>query len=83
MATARKKTTAWTRLLKAKGRECRGGSKANTRKAANAYIKDAVKKGKSKTTATASANKVLNRSCKTAVGKPKRKTARRKTARRR
>ncbi len=83
MATtsARKKTTAYQRLVKAKTRQCRGtATAADVNKAATAYVQDAVKKGRTKTDAERSATKVKNRSCKTAVAGTKRKTtSKRKT----
>lgn len=55
---------AYQQLIKAKAANCRGtGSKATVRKKASAYVRSAVKSGKSKREATASANRVLNRSC--------------------
>jgi hypothetical protein len=85
MATAtRKKVTAYMRLVKAKARQCRGtATAADVNKAATAYVKDAVTKGKSKTDAERSASKVKNRSCKTKVaGTRKRKTTAKRTTRR-
>lgn len=82
--TAKKKTTAYQRLVKAKTRQCRGtATAADVNKAATAYVQDAVKKGRTKTDAERSATKVKNRSCKTAVaGTRKRKvTTKRKTTR--
>lgn len=73
--------TKYQRLRKAKASYCKGKAKKTTvTKAKSAYIKDAVKKGKTKAEATKIANKVVNGSCKVS---PKRKTTKRKTSRRR
>jgi len=73
MPTTKRKSTAFHRLQKAKKSHCAGRStKAAVRKAATAYIKDAVKKGtKTKTEATKSANRVLKAGCSTGIGKKK------------
>ena len=73
--------TKYQRLRKAKASYCKGKAKKSTvTKAKTAYIKDAVKKGKSKSEATRIANKVVNGSCKV---KAKTTTKKRKTTRRR
>lgn len=57
--------------------------KTSLTKAKNAYVKDAVSKGKSKAEATKIANKVINGKCAVKVSKSKpkkRKTTRRRTA---
>lgn len=72
--------TKYQRLRKAKASYCKGKSKmTSVTKAKNAYIKDAVKKGKSKTEATKIANKVVKGSCKLKA----KRTKKRKTTRRR
>lgn len=73
MPTKAKKTTTYQRLQRAKKSHCAGRTtKAAVRKAATAYIKDAVKKGtKTKAEATKSANRVLKAGCATDIGKKK------------
>lgn len=65
MATAtRRKTTPYTRLLKAKSSACKGrGTAASVTKAAAAYVKSAMKKGKSKAEANRIANRVIKGTC--------------------
>lgn len=77
--------TKYQSLRSAKASYCAGrGKKTTLTKAKTAYIKDAIKKGKSKTEATKIANKVVNGSCKTKIGTTrKRKTAKKKTTARR
>lgn len=75
------KTTKYQRLQKAKASHCAGRTtKASLNKAKKAYIDDAVKKGnKTRSEATASANKVVNRGCGVGIaGTKKRKTTKRK-----
>ncbi|SER16362.1 hypothetical protein [Neolewinella agarilytica] len=69
------KTTKYQRLQKAKASHCAGRTtKASLNKAKKAYIDDAVKKGnKTRTEATASANKVINRGCSAGIGTTKKK----------
>jgi hypothetical protein len=77
--------TKYQSLRSAKASYCAGrGKKTTLTKAKTAYIKDAIKKGKSRTEATKIANKVVNGSCKTRIGATrKRKTAKKKTTARR
>lgn len=73
MATARKKTTAYQRLQRAKAASCKSGNTSKVTAAKTAYIKDAVKKGKTKTQATATANRVVNKGCSSVKSTKKRK----------
>lgn len=86
MATAtKKKVTAYQKLVKTKTRMCQGkATAADVNKAATAYVKDAVSKGKSSTDANRTVSKVKARSCKTAVAgtRKRRTTAKRSTTRR-
>jgi len=80
----RKKNTLYQRMQKAKATWCKGkkgATKATVKAAAKKYVDDAVKKGKSKSEAQKSANRVLNGGCKMTsriTGKKKKKTTRRK-----
>lgn len=65
---------AYQQLVKAKFGNCSGRvTKASVRKKASAYVRSAVKAGKTRAEATRSANKVLNRSCSVGVGGKRRK----------
>jgi|GEM_PF-2872249 len=83
MATATRKVSQYQRLVKAKFKQCAGKATAATvKKAATAYVTDAVKKGKTKTEAQATVNRLMKRGC--SVGKARtRKTTARKTTRKR
>jgi len=86
-ATSRRKTK-YQILVSRKSSYCNGRvKKTSLTKAANAYIADAVKKGKSKAEAQKIANKVVNGACtasvsgrKKAAGRKKRTTRRKKAA---
>ena len=76
---------AYQNLVKEKAKFCKGKTtKAAVKKKAAAYIKSAVKKGKTKSVATKSANRVLNGGCSisSVAGTRKRKPAKRKAAKR-
>lgn len=76
--------TKFQQLQAAKKSHCAGRTTmAAVTKKKNAYIADAVKKGKSKAEATASANRVLKKSCGIGSTTKKRSTAKKKTATRR
>lgn len=78
--------TKYQQLQAAKKSHCAGRTtSANLTKKKNAYIADAVKKGRTKAEATKSANKVLKKSCGIGSTAKKRKTTAKKktTARRR
>jgi len=83
--TTRKKTTAYQRLVKVKFRQCAGkATAADLKKAATAYVTDAVKKGKTKACATSTVSKLMKRGCSVAGKKKavkKKTTARKSVAR--
>lgn len=63
---AKKKLNAWQKLFKAKLDYCNGNiNKVKLNRAADAYRKDALKKGKSKSKVDRSIEKLLGRSCPT------------------
>lgn len=76
--------TKYQILQKKKTSHCAGRIDKKTLNAAkDAYIKDAVKKGQTKSQATAKANRVINGKCSTAsVSGTKKKKSRKKTTRR-
>lgn len=78
--------TKYQSLLKAQSSYCAGrGKKTSVTKAKTAYIKDAMKKGKSKSEATKIANKITGKCKKAGIGtiKKRKTTAKKKTIARR
>jgi hypothetical protein len=73
--------TKYQKLQKAKSKFCEGKTtKTELNKVAADYIKDATTKGKTKTEAEKSANRVLNRGCAISGVKAKKKTVKAKAA---
>ena len=82
---ATKKRTKYQILQKAKSAYCKGKkNKAEVKKCATAYVKDATKKGQTKASAEAKARRVLNAGCKMTArlsGTKKKKATRRRKRR--
>jgi hypothetical protein len=82
--TKRTKRTKFSVLKAVKGRACkRKATQTQVKKAASDYVKDAVKKGKTKKEAQTIANRVVKGSCTVTAKVAGRKKRKRKPAKRR
>jgi hypothetical protein len=77
-------TNGYTKLVSLKGKFCKGNAnKSDVKKAAANYIKEAVKKGKTKTEAEKIAGRVLRKGCSitsSIAGRKKKSSTRKKSA---